>query len=311
MNSLNIDLHLHTMYSDGKNTLDSVCEYLHEHGLYCISITDHNTIQGNIALQQQERNASLVPGTELRLPGMPDILVYFPNATLFDLYKIEEKLINICQLDQEITLLIANEYFKDNTLRRWKESQFYNIHGNYWLGTLQLSQLLSNSLNPPIEIVKKIRAKKSFILGKDDNNYAIKKLINISCYKWIHDFSLKHNGYPVLAHPYRELIRRFRPKNVLDLLSFDNYLNTIFDECIKYNIKSIEHTTYYSEEWWKQHFSFSTDEANRIFINLVSKNKFNLTIGSDIHDFHRKDKIINSEINKNITQLIPNWLKNI
>lgn len=304
----NIDLHLHTTYSDGKNTLASVFDYLHKNKLEYISITDHNTIQGNIVIQQQGENASLITGTELRLPGMPDILIYFPKVTLSELNRIEEELIVISQLDQEITLLIANEYIGKEALTIWSNSRFFNNQGNYWLGTLQLSQLLANSSVPSHEIIKEIRSKKSRILGQPNDCEAAKQLLKISSFEWVKDFSSKYKGYPVLAHPYRELIRRFHQQAVMDLSLFTEQLRHIFDECIKWDIKTIEHISYYSAKWWEQHFSFNPSDANHIFMNLCREKKFTVTIGSDSHDLSQSIGIIPSLTEEDIAPFLPCWI---
>lgn len=304
-----IDLHLHTTYSDGRNTLASVFDYLQKNKLKYISITDHNTVQGNIVLRQQGEHAFLIAGTELRLPGMPDILIYFPEVSLSELIRIEEELTEISRLDQEITLLIANEYLGNEALELWKSSCFFNTQGNYWLGTFQLSQLLAQSSEPSHEIIKEIRSKKSRILKQPEKCESARQLLDISCFEWIKDFSSRHKGHAVLAHPYRELIRRFHQQMVMDLSLFKEFLSLIFDECNKWNLKTIEHILYYSEKWWEQHFSFNSNDANRIFMNLCREKKFTITIGSDSHDLCQSSGIISSLIDEEIAPFLPSWIR--
>lgn len=46
MNKMRADLHLHSIYSDGKNTPDVICKLAKARGLSLLSITDHDTLMG-------------------------------------------------------------------------------------------------------------------------------------------------------------------------------------------------------------------------------------------------------------------------
>lgn len=45
-----IDLHLHTIYSDGTDDLDELLEKLQEKEITCFSVTDHDTVAGSTAM---------------------------------------------------------------------------------------------------------------------------------------------------------------------------------------------------------------------------------------------------------------------
>ncbi|MDQ7041227.1 MAG: PHP domain-containing protein [Rhodothermus sp.] len=61
------DLHLHTCCSDGRLTPAELIDRAHEAGLYCVAITDHDTIAGLAEAEQAaaRRGMVVVPGVEL------------------------------------------------------------------------------------------------------------------------------------------------------------------------------------------------------------------------------------------------------
>ena len=65
-----IDLHMHTKYSDGTDTVIELLEKAEESGLEMISITDHDTCEAYMELETIEKDkyfsGSLIRGTELR-----------------------------------------------------------------------------------------------------------------------------------------------------------------------------------------------------------------------------------------------------
>jgi len=62
-----IDLHLHTLYSDGVSTPEQVAEEAQKMNLAAIALTDHDTIEGcpRLAKACAERDIEFIPGTEL------------------------------------------------------------------------------------------------------------------------------------------------------------------------------------------------------------------------------------------------------
>ena len=77
-----IDLHLHTTKSDGLRSPSEVLELVRDRGLSAFAITDHDTIDGFLAVRGMLENGDpeLVPGVELsctRPGGDLHILAYF------------------------------------------------------------------------------------------------------------------------------------------------------------------------------------------------------------------------------------------
>ena len=61
-----IDLHTHTIYSDGELSPKKLCELAIDKGVNVLSITDHNTMEGYKQLLESNENFDIkvVPGVE-------------------------------------------------------------------------------------------------------------------------------------------------------------------------------------------------------------------------------------------------------
>ena len=60
-----IDMHSHTLYSDGSNTPDEVLEIAEEKGLDYLAITDHNTVDEYYNMDYSLFSGRIIPGIEM------------------------------------------------------------------------------------------------------------------------------------------------------------------------------------------------------------------------------------------------------
>lgn len=114
-----IDLHMHTLYSDGTNTCNEILQKAQNKNLNYISITDHNTCKVYEELKNPEirKNFSgkIIRGVELntKILGIPiEILGYnidtdFMNANLSKLY-ISNQERNLIELKKIYQICIEN-----------------------------------------------------------------------------------------------------------------------------------------------------------------------------------------------------------
>jgi predicted metal-dependent phosphoesterase TrpH len=70
-----VDLHFHSHYSDGHNSVETIAQKVRELGIG-IAITDHNEIRGAIEIAQY-RDILSIPGIEMTSAEGTHILIYF------------------------------------------------------------------------------------------------------------------------------------------------------------------------------------------------------------------------------------------
>jgi len=91
-----VDMHFHSVYSDGRNRVEEIVEYAEYLGIG-VAITDHNAIQGAVEIDAYE-NVLSIPGIEVTSFEGTHLLVYF--------YDIE----NLCRFyDQDVAPYMGRE----------------------------------------------------------------------------------------------------------------------------------------------------------------------------------------------------------
>jgi predicted metal-dependent phosphoesterase TrpH len=91
-----VDMHFHSVYSDGRNRVDEIVEYAEYLGIG-VAITDHNAIQGAVEIDTYD-NVLSIPGIEVTSFEGTHLLVYF--------YDIE----NLCRFyDQDVAPYMGRE----------------------------------------------------------------------------------------------------------------------------------------------------------------------------------------------------------
>ncbi len=92
-----IDLHTHSMASDGSMSPAELVRHAHEKGLSALALTDHDTVDGvQEALEEGERlGVEVIPGIEISVDYKPEmhILGYFPNLYAYNSIRNELEVI--------------------------------------------------------------------------------------------------------------------------------------------------------------------------------------------------------------------------
>ena len=196
-----IDLHIHSKYSDGSNSIDEIIEIAKEKNIPAISLTDHDTTFGvaEIIEKAQRENIKVIPGVEISSVS---------NGHLIHVlgYNID---IKNSQL-QDLLKKIGN-YFNENFLEHY--------------GWLQKNNIINFDLN---KILKYADFKQSLALSDilkamilDGEPYTLKdwpeffntKVRKYPGHHFIEDFPVHASeaveviklagGTPVFAHPAR------------------------------------------------------------------------------------------------------------
>jgi predicted metal-dependent phosphoesterase TrpH len=70
-----VDLHFHSHYSDGFNTVEAIARKVHDLGIG-IAVTDHNEIRGAVEIDGY-RDIFSIPGIEMTSREGTHVLIYF------------------------------------------------------------------------------------------------------------------------------------------------------------------------------------------------------------------------------------------
>ena len=243
---MKIDLHIHSIYSDGLLTYDEILNKAKENKLSKISITDHDTIINlkNYKSLEKYYGLEIIPGVEISSNRKK---LHILGYDIKDFDKMENKL---------VALKAENE-------ERNKES---------------IDILRNNGVDIDIDRVKSL-SKTGIITYRDIIEYLyIKKYV-----QYRHDAFKKYIGNGAVAYvPSREM----SVKEILELIdgtggisviahpsSIKENIYELIEEMLNYNLSGIEVN--------KEKISIEDYEK---FIKIAKRYDLCLTIGSDFHD---------------------------
>ena len=255
-----IDLHIHTLASDGEcSTIEIVNEAIRM-GAQAISITDHDTIMGYRDLVYDEDKIRVIPGIELSAfsdVGRMHILGYgfdLENKGLND--KLDELHQNSFANVLMLVDVLRKEYgisFKDEDIDMLVKLE-RNI-GRPDLAKLMVNYGVVNSVNEAFD--------RYLISANERVRYICKKPSYQECFSLIREAG----GIPVLAHPH-------------SLLLDDNALYYKIREMKRNGLGGIE----------AYHSNVSNDLSDKLVRMAIDENLY-LTGGSDYHGVISKPDI--------------------
>ncbi len=197
MNKKKIDLHVHTIYSDGSLTPKQVIELSKKTGVVAVAITDHDTTDGveEAVKEGAKSGIEVIPGVELSSEFKDSaeeeihILGYFidwEDKTLQQKLKIfrqarERRAYYIFQKLNDIGIKI-------------KEDEIFSSVGIGSIGRLHFAKVLVKN-----GFVKNIKDAFELYLGYGKSAYVPKLKLDP---KEAISMILRARGVPVLAHPY-------------------------------------------------------------------------------------------------------------
>lgn len=251
-----IDLHMHTIYSDGEYEPNELINLAIKNKINLISITDHDSIKAYNKINNN--NIKIIPGIELTS--------YYKNKSIHILgYNID---INNKKLNEYLDKFRTNKfyviikclnYLKDKhniEFSSYDIANLFNKKGNISrsdLAKLLLNYKLVNSINEAYD--------KYLIAAYNEINIEGIKTNPIDIIKLIHEA----NGIAVLAHP-KELKYEDNDKII-------NYL-------IENNIDGIE-----------AYHSLHNEKDIEKYLKIAKNNNLLITCGSDFHGPDIKEKI--------------------
>lgn len=248
-----MDLHTHTIYSDGDKTPKEIVRQAKEIGLTDIAISDHDIIEGLKTLTEEDlEGINFINAVELTAKakkGRMHILGY--NIDINN-EELNNKMSWLKNKSTNSVISLIEQLKKDYKIYFTHEEIKELINANHNLGRPDLARLLIRK-----GYVKTVQEAfdKYLIAAYDKTRKVNKNLTPQECINLI----LNSGGIPVLAHPHS--------------LELDNEkLEKLLRKMIKQGLKGIE--VYHSDH---------TKEKEEFYLYLA--NKYNLLIsgGSDYH----------------------------
>jgi predicted metal-dependent phosphoesterase TrpH len=257
-NSLYVDMHVHTNFSDGVFTPKEVIEYASKIGLAAIGITDHDSIDGiNEALEIASRvGVEVIPGIELSSETIVDskksevhILGYYVD------YKSErfKKFLSIFKKARYDRAMEIFEKLRKNGIE-FKNNEFVKNTENKIIGRLHFAKALVEE-----KFVNSVQEAFQKYLSCDKPAYVPKYSISTQD---VIGLVLDAGGIPVMAHPYHYTHHD------------DKFM---FETFIKYGLMGIE-------AWHTKH----TESVVKKILTIAEKFNLLVTGGTDCHGPYKK-----------------------
>ena len=244
-----VDLHLHTIYSDGTSSLNEILDETKH--LSAISITDHDSIDAYTELSKYNSEVKIIPGIEIStyVPFEVHMLGYFLDVPP---PSFNEELRRINLKRQKNIMLLTSKFYKNryidiSPMQLFNKNRYVNLEDLY---------SLVKAKNEAITIYE-------FYYGKE---YVNANIIGISPYEAI-QLIKKYGGIASLAHP----------KRLIDMLKLENVTLSMFiSQLIDSGLDAIE----------CYHESFSEMDINDC-LGIARSNNLMVTGGSDYHGTKR------------------------
>ncbi len=197
-----VDLHLHSIYSDGSYTPTEIVQKAKVIGLEAIALTDHDTIEGWEEWRGLGRNNNIktIPGVELSVEGLEGIdeihlLGYFPNAPKASVKELREySLSSVKAREQRLSQMVAllkrcGLRISEEEVRREVKGIIINRHPHV---TQAVYRLNPGRFSCPRDVLEEylLPGKEAYVQVGDRPN--LKQAID-----WVRSLG----GISILAHP--------------------------------------------------------------------------------------------------------------
>ena len=270
-----IDLHLHTVFSDGRITdIKQIVDNCN-----IISITDHNSIAACNYFSDKLENTKLIVGCEVTVDRAPDYLIFFPDKSYSDDLEEEFKKIRVAEEN------VIKECYRNLGYSNWDEDISRAYAENQ-----QIKSARTRDLAAIIHLYKTSLQYDSGKFDFDDLKIArrqrweyAEKVGNPISEDIAFQISRDYDGVIVLAHPIHTAIKKcskdntnantVREKLVVLLDSF----STKGGVAVEWEYFSVEHLHKYNlsvEE---------IREMRNMILDKAGEYDFGFTMGSDSH----------------------------
>lgn len=286
-----IDLHLHTNYSDGTDTVEELLEKAEQQKLEIISITDHDTVEAYKELQNSKIRSKfkgeIITGVEIKA-------MYNKHNIEILGYGIDIDKININKYDnlQEKILEHLKKIADKYHIRYDKKIKIDKQKSKIFASSTFAQNILENKENiSKLELLGENELTKDNFFRKCESNP--NSIFYFDASKYISDIQNvienihKAGGLAFLAHPYEYKFQNTKSEieNIIKTISIDGF------EC--------------------QHSIFSESQKLEMIEICKKYNKF-MSGGSDYHSRNKPKIQIGTGENNNLKidkEFVENWTK--
>lgn len=289
-----IDMHMHTIYSDGEKTVEEVLKMCEERKLEYISITDHDTCKQyeDEALKNNKIfSGKIIKGTELNTTFQNkniEILAYNINTSIINewckKYYSEDKLKEKQEISRKRLFSICDKHgliYDESKIRKPTKASEYVERPIY-------EEVMKHKENHKIlgELTESFGIFFRKGLANPDSSYFMNNMEFKPKYKEVIDIVHKAGGKAFLAHPFE--------------YKFEDTIGFINDLRKEIELDGIECF----------HPSSESDNKKDILVEYARKNNLYISGGSDYHGSPKPDiKIGVGKGNLNISkEIIEEWL---
>ncbi|MDD5396435.1 MAG: PHP domain-containing protein [Candidatus Moranbacteria bacterium] len=189
-----VDMHLHSNYSDGSKSPAEIVLDAQKKGMKAICLTDHDTVDGlpEFICSAKKINIEAIPGIEISCRDSIHVLGY--GIDFFQTEKINRFFVSSRIAKQKDFLLVLKRYRDAGVMDVDAEEIRRTIGFVGQAGTLHVAEYRRRVLNVPFEQIKKEVCKGGICRSMcDDCNYPTTK----EAIDFIHELG----GVAILAHP--------------------------------------------------------------------------------------------------------------
>lgn len=272
-----IDLHTHTIYSDGEHSPNKVIEKAKNNNIRVVAITDHDTILGLKKIDfDLFKDILIIPGIELSIKR--------PHGRM-----------HILGLDIDFNNKALNKKLddiKNNCINNVKNIINYLLTKGIYMNPDDINSIFTKIGNIGRPDIAKLLVKEGYASSIQDafDKYLVeafnktRKESKGLTYEEAIDLILKANGIPVLAHP-----------NTLELNNDE--FEELLQDMIKKGLKAIE-----------TNHSNMTYEEMEYYMSIAKKYNLAYSVGSDYHGEHIKPDIKLGSGKNNINKITASVL---
>lgn len=243
-----VDLHIHSTYSDGNNSLEEIINEAIKNKIDIIGFSDHSYTPFDLSycIQKDDINNYISDITELKEKYKDKIKILLGIEQDFYSDKLTEKFdyiigsVHYIRIEDEYIPVDESKKILIDAVDKYYNGDIYNLIDNYYDTVSKIVEKTCANIIGHLDLISKFN-EDGKLFNENDNRY-------INAYKKACDSLLKHNvyfeintgaisrGYRSAPYPSMPIYKYLKSKGAKFLLSSDSHsVNTLCYDFDKYN----------------------------------------------------------------------------